>query len=89
MKHDTLLKVTSEEALKAILVEVELDEREYCFDKDYCDDETWTKEHDEKTRQQAFDESMAWHKGLTLDELLEQYDDKYDYILNRLGYEKN
>ena len=79
------LKITDEEVLKAILVEVELDEREYCFDKSYCSDELWNKEHGNKTRQQGYDESMAWHKGLTLDELLEHYGDKYDYVLDRRG----
>ena len=80
---------TEEEALKAILIEIEQDEHEYCFDKNYCCDESWREQHGEKTRQEGFDESMAWHRTLTLDEILENYGDKYDYILEEIGYTKN
>ena len=76
-----------ESVFNAVMIEVSKDEYEACFGN-YYSDEFWEKEYPGETREQAYEESMKWHKSLTLKELLDYYDDRYDYILEQMNYSK-
>lgn len=58
------------------------DELEYCFDPTYCDDKTWLNDHDGKTREQAYVETVRALSEMTFEALMRYYGDKYDYLFD-------
>lgn len=75
-----MIKSNNEKMRLAILEEIKKDEYEYCFDKNYCNDEMWEIQFGKISREQAFEDSIKWHETLSLNEIFNHYDDKYNYV---------
>lgn len=72
------------EDMKKILLDAVLtDEREYCFDRGYCDDESWEKFNGEETREQAYQQAKDEFTNKSVAEIMELFGDKYDYVFSK------
>jgi len=72
--------------LKEILMTaIMVDEKEYCFDKSYCDDATWRKENGLQTREERFIEAINGAEEMSVEEILRFYGDKYDHVLEKFN----
>ncbi|WP_079707691.1 hypothetical protein [Paraliobacillus ryukyuensis] len=66
-----------------LLEEIKKDEYEYCFDRAYCDDELWQRQNGEQSREQAFKEMMESINQLSIEEIVNMFGDKYDYVIEK------
>lgn len=73
--------IKNEQIKNALLEEIIEDEKEACFDRSYYSDEYWFKEFGNITREEAFKKSTNEFKEMSLEELLEYFGDRYDYVL--------
>lgn len=78
------------ELSKQVLESIIEDESEYCFDKDYINDEQWVSFFLEETREERLNDLIKFWKDLFekdvdrfIIEVVDVYDDKYDYIFNK------
>lgn len=68
--------------LKELLIrEIAGDEAEYCFDRKYCSDKSWENQNGTEERMGAYVEAIEWFASLTVEEILEHFGDRYDYIV--------
>lgn len=65
-----------------LLGELLQDEREYCFDKSYCDDELWKESNGEETRAEAFLRAVNHYTNASIYEIFEDYGDKYEFVID-------
>lgn len=84
-----LNSVDKKELRDLILKEISNNEKEYCFDKLYKSDSNWVLEHGNKTREFRYNETMNWYNSMTLEEILKEHDDEFDYIVEKYIDEKN
>lgn len=68
------------------------DEFKYCYDRSYMTNNSWEKQNENQTRNEAFFNVVKDVNNLTTLELLERYGDQYDYLYEQLrnglnGYE--
>lgn len=74
-----------EKTLKGLLMEeIIKDEEKYCFDKSYCDDETWIERNGNKPRELVFLRAIRRFENMTADEIMKYFGDKYEYVVK--GY---
>lgn len=70
-----------------LLKEIVEDEKEYCFDKSYCSDETWKEIHGNETREEAYNNTINFWSNVSEKEFVtkirKHFGDKYDYIINK------
>lgn len=86
---NNLNSVDKKELRGLILKEISNNEKEYCFDKLYKSDSNWVLEHGNKTREFRYNETMNWYNSMTLEEILKEHDDEFDYIVEKYIDEKN
>lgn len=77
-------------AFKDMLMdEIILNERLYCFDRNYCTDETWKRENGDKTREEAFLDTLHRIEHSKVNGILKFYGDKYNYVLDSYNKQNN
>lgn len=69
----------------SLLEEIIIDEREYCFDRNYCDDVTWLTNNGSETREEAFERSINHWRSASIEEIQYFFGDKYSYVFERLN----
>lgn len=72
-----------EDMKKKLLNAVLADEREYCFDRCYCDDEHWEKFNGKETREEAYQKAKEDFTNKSVAEIMELFGDKYDYVFSK------
>lgn len=77
--------MSNNKVLKCIKNAILEDEKEYCFDKNYTSDREWLEQNDIETREEAYSKLEGWIKTATLEDIRNQYGDKYDKIIPRKG----
>lgn len=70
------------EILLKLLKEIKKDELEYCFNRAYCDDETWKNSYGNETREDAYNKAINDFSNMSVDEIMECFGDKYQYVLD-------
>ena len=65
------------------------DEKEYCFDVEYCDGELWKETHGDETREEAFEKVKKQWETFSLHKVVEHSGDQYEYIFNKYGLSTN
>lgn len=68
---------------EALIKEILKDEKEYCFDKSYCSDDTWEVLHGDVTREEEYKRIVEHWSSATVEEIVEYYGDQYDYIIEK------
>ncbi|WP_368900810.1 hypothetical protein [Oceanobacillus oncorhynchi] len=78
------MNLTNEKIIKeAIMKEIEKDEYEYSFDPSYCSDEQWSNVYGGMTRGEGYEESITYYNGLSLQEIMNEFGDKYNYVIEQ------
>lgn len=70
----------NEKLRKKLLEEVRKDEHYYCFDPSYYSNEQWNRLEKGKSRQEGFEETMNHFNNMTVEEIMEVFGDKYNYV---------
>lgn len=75
---------TEEIALKeALMKEIEKDEYEYTHDPSYCPADQWEKSYGRLKRNEGYEEAISYYKNLTVKEIVDEFGDKYNYIIEQ------
>lgn len=72
-----------------MIIEIKEDEREYCLDKTYTDDELWIQMNGSQSREDAYKKVCDWAENATIEEIEKMYGDKYDYVYDLIRQESN